>query len=177
MTPVINEGIVSAPANGDGGYISGIEFAASVPFEVFHPALEGFGLQFSASQTSSEIKPDGVNATALPGLSETVVNTTIYYENNGFQVRASNRYRSDFLGEVAGFGNGRTLRSVGEERVVDAQIGYQFESGPLGGLSFLAQVNNLTDEPFYTFQNGDERQVIDHQTYGRSFLVGLSYRY
>lgn len=177
VTPVINEGIVSAPANGDGGYISGIEFAASVPFDVFHPVLEGFGLQFSASQTSSEIKPDGVNATALPGLSETVVNTTIYYENNGFQVRASNRYRSDFLGEVAGFGNGRTLRSVGEESVVDAQIGYQFESGPLEGLSFLAQVNNLTDEPFYTFQNGDERQVIDHQTYGRSFLVGLSYRY
>jgi iron complex outermembrane receptor protein len=177
VTPVINEGIVSTPANGDGGYLSGIEFAASVPFEVFHPALEGFGLQFSASQTSSEIKPDGVNATALPGLSETVVNTTIYYENRGFQVRASNRYRSDFLGEVAGFGNGRTLRSVGEESVVDAQIGYQFESGALEGLSFLAQVNNLTDEPFYTFQNGDERQVIDHQTYGRSFLVGLSYRY
>lgn len=177
VTPVINEGIVSAPANGDGGYISGIEFSASVPFEVFHPALEGFGLQFSASQTSSEIKPDGVNATALPGLSETVVNTTIYYENRGFQVRASNRYRSEFLGEVAGFGNGRTLRSVGEESVVDAQIGYQFESGALEGLSFLAQVNNLTDEPFYTFQNGDERQVIDHQTYGRSFLVGLSYRY
>ncbi|QTN20474.1 TonB-dependent receptor [Brevundimonas sp. AJA228-03] len=177
IIPVINQGVVGAPDNGDGGYISGVEFALSVPLDVFVPALEGFGFQFSASQTSSEIKPDGNNATPLPGLSETVANLTVYYEANGFQARISDRYRSDFLGEVAGFGNGRTLRSVSEENVVDAQIGYEFQSGPLKGASILAQVNNLTDEPFSTFQNGDERQVIDYQVYGRTFLIGLNYRY
>ncbi|ADL02210.1 TonB-dependent receptor [Brevundimonas subvibrioides] len=175
--PALRQGLVGAPDNGDGGYISGIEFALSVPLNVVHPALEGFGFQFSASQTSSEIKPDGINATPLPGLSETVANLTVYYEANGFQARISDRYRSDFLGEVAGFGNGRTLRSVAEENVIDAQIGYEFQSGPLDGASVLFQVNNLTDEPFSTFQNGDERQVIDYQTYGRTFLIGLNYRY
>jgi iron complex outermembrane receptor protein len=124
IIPVINQGVVSAPDNGEGGYISGVEFALSVPFDAFIPALEGFGLQASVSQTSSEIKPDGNNATPLPGLSETVANVTAYYEAHGFQARISNRYRSDFLGEVAGFGNGRTLRSVASENVVDAQIGY-----------------------------------------------------
>ena len=178
VTPVINQGIVSAPDNGEGGYISGVEFALSLPFEIIHPALEGFGLQFSASQNSSEIKPDPTQApTPLPGLSETVANLTVYYEANGFQARISNRYRSDFLGEVAGFGNGRTLRSVAAENVVDAQIGYEFQSGPLENLSVLAQVNNLTDEPFKTFQNGDERQTIDFQRYGRTFLFGVSYKY
>ncbi len=177
VTPVINQGVVSAPDNGKGGYISGVEFALSTPFEIFHPALEGFGAQFSVSQTSSEITPDGVNTTALPGLSETVANLTVYYENNGWQLRASNRYRSDFLGEVAGFGNGRTLRSVAAENIIDAQIGYEFQSGILEGANVLFQVNNLTDEPFKTFQNGDERQTIDFQQYGRTYLVGVSYRY
>lgn len=177
VVPVINQGVVTAPDNGDGGYIHGYEFAVSTPFEIFHPALAGFGAQFSFSQTQSEIKPDGANATALPGLSETVANLTVYYEQNGWQVRASNRYRDDFLGEVAGFGNGRTLRSVAAENVVDAQIGYEFQSGVLEGASVLFQVNNLTDEPFSTFNNGDERQVIDYQTYGRTFLIGVNYRY
>ena len=177
VTPFITQGGVSAPDNGEGGYISGVEFAVSAPFEILHPALEGFGAQFSVSQTSSEVKSDGVNVTALPGLSETVANLTVYYENNGWQLRASNRYRSEFLGEVAGFGNGRTLRQVAAENIVDAQIGYEFQAGPLEGANILFQVNNLTDEPFKTYQNGDERQTIDYQQYGRTYLIGVSYRY
>ena len=178
VVPVINQGIVGAPDNGNGGYIQGAEFSLSMPLEIVTPALEGFGFFVSASYTDSEVQPDETQApTTLPGLSETVANATAYYERYGFQARVSARYRSDFLGEVAGFGNGRTLRSVGEETVVDAQIGYEIQSGPAEGLSILAQVNNLTDEPFYTFENGDERRIIDHQSYGRTFLVGLNYRF
>ncbi|CAN7275998.1 TonB-dependent receptor [Brevundimonas sp. LjRoot202] len=178
VVPVINSGLSSSPDNGEGGWIKGVEFAVSTPLDIFHPALEGFGVIFSASATDSEIQPDPTqDPTPLPGLSETVVNGTFYYENNGFQARVSNRYRSDFLGEVAGFGNGRTLRSVAAENVVDAQIGYEFQSGPLEGLSILAQANNLTDEPFKTFENGDERRTIDYQSYGRTFSVGINYRY
>ncbi|MGH6977881.1 MAG: TonB-dependent receptor, partial [Brevundimonas sp.] len=159
--PALRQGLIGAPDNGDGGWIKGVEFAVSTPFDIFHPALEGFGALFSASLTDSEIQPDPTLApTALPGLSETVVNGTLYYERYGFQARVSSRYRSDFLGEVAGFGNGRTLRSVAAENVVDAQVGYEFQSGPLEGLSILAQDNNLTDEPFKTFENGDERRTI-----------------
>ncbi len=175
--PVLRQGIISAPDNGEGGYIQGLEFAVSAPFEIIHPALEGFGAQFSISYTESEIEPDGVNPTPLPGLSETVANLTVYYEKNGWQLRASNRYRDDFLGEVAGFGNGRTLRSVAAENIVDAQIGYEFQSGILEGASVLFQVNNLTDEPFKTFENGDERRTIDFQRYGRTYLFGINYRY
>ncbi|MBB5747111.1 TonB-dependent receptor [Brevundimonas variabilis] len=178
VRPVINQGLVFAPDNGDGGYIQGIEFSMSVPFEIVHPWLDGFGMQFSASSTTSEVTPNrNEPPTALPGLSETVANLTVYYEKDGFQARISDRYRSDFLGEVAGFGNGRTLRNVAEENVVDAQIGYEFQSGPLEGASILFQVNNLTDEPFSTYNAGDERQVIDYQQYGRTFLAGINYRF
>ena len=176
--PALRQGLVGAPDNGDGGWIKGLEFSVSAPFDIFHPMLEGFGGVFSASTTDSEVQPDPTQPpSALPGLSETVVNGTLYYERYGFQARVSGRYRSDFLGEVAGFGNGRTLRSVAAETVVDAQVGYEFQSGPLEGLSILAQVNNLTDEPFKTFENGDERRTIDYQSYGRTFAVGMNYRF
>ena len=176
--PLLRQGLVGAPDNGEGGWIKGLELSISAPFDIFHPALEGFGAQFSASTTDSEVRPDPTQApTALPGLSENVINGSLYYERYGFQSRISARYRSDYLGEVAGFGNGRTLRSVAAETVVDAQVGYEFQSGPLEGLSVLAQVNNLTDEPFKTFENGDERRTIDYQHYGRTFAVGLNYKF
>lgn len=177
-TGVYRQGTYTQPENGEGGEIYGVELAVSTPFDFISPWLEGFGGQLSVSQTESKIQPDPGNAaTPIPGLSETVANLTLYYEKDGVQARVSNRYRSEFLGEVAGFGNGRTFRQVAAENIVDAQIGYEFQSGPLEGLSALFQVNNLTDEPFYTYEAGDERRIIDYQSYGRTFLFGLNYRY
>jgi iron complex outermembrane receptor protein len=178
VAPVLRQGFLSTPQNGEGGTISGAEFAVSVPFDLFWAPLEGFGMTFSASYTESDIIPNpGSPSTPLPGLSEKVGNLTFYYERNGFQARISDRYRSEFLGELSGVGTDRIQRMVDAESVVDAQIGYEFQSGRLEGLSLLAQVNNLTDEQFKTFENDDPRRVIDYQQYGRTFLVGINYRY
>ncbi|HEY0599434.1 TonB-dependent receptor [Brevundimonas sp.] len=176
--PVLRQGFISTPQNGEGGVIQGVEFAVSVPFDLFWEPLEGFGVNFSASWTDSDITPNPGNPSQpLPGLSEKVSNLTVYYERDGFQARISNRYRSEFLGELSGVGTDRIQRMVDAESVVDAQIGYEFQSGPLEGLSALFQVNNLTDEQFKTFENNDPRRVIDFQQYGRTYLVGINYRY
>ncbi len=178
VTPALDQGLVDRPVNGDGGYIRGLEATVSVPFELIHPMLDGFGLIANASWTESEIEADGPgSATPLPGLSEEIYNLTLYYERGGFESRISSRHRSDFLGEISGFGAGRELRTVQAETVVDAQIGYRFDQGALDGLSVRAQVYNLTDEEFQTFEGGDPRRVIDYQRYGRTFLVGASYRF
>lgn len=176
--PALRQGFVNTPQNGEGGEIKGVEFSISMPVDMVLPVPEGFGVIFSASKAESEIRPNGPTSapTPLPGLSETVVNGTLYYERDGFQARISNRYRSDFLGEVAVFANGRGLRMVDSENVVDAQIGYQFQDGVLDGFSVLLQVNNLTDEPFSTYQNTETR-VIDYQRYGRTVLFGVNYRF
>ena len=176
--PAITQGIISTPQNGEGGVIQGVELAISTPFDAFSPWLEGFGATFSVSYTDSEIVPNPGNPSQpLPGLSRTVGNLTVYYEKDGLQARISNRYRSEFLGELSGVGTDRIQRMVDAESVVDAQIGYEFQSGPLEGLSALFQVNNLTDEPFKTFENNDTRRVLDYQSYGRTYLIGINYRY
>ena len=51
--------------------------------------------------------------------------------------------RGNHGGEVAGFGNGRTYRMVKEETVLDSQIGYSFQSGPLEGLSLTPRQTDV----------------------------------
>jgi iron complex outermembrane receptor protein len=174
--PATFRGFAFAPRNGEGGYVQGLEFTANIPGVVVNPALEGFGVVLNASSTDSSIQPPNTPGNALPGLSETVVNTTLYYERGGFEARISNRYRSDFLGEVTGFGAGRELRFVNGESLLDAQLGYRFEAGALEGLSVQLQAYNITDEPFSGYVDGDERRVRDYQSYGATYLLGVSYR-
>jgi iron complex outermembrane receptor protein len=176
--PLIRTGYVSQWQNTGGGKIYGAELSASLPFNVLAGGLDGFGALLSGSYTKSRVRLDPTAApTTLPGLSKWVVNSTLYYEKNGFQARVSGRYRSEFLAEVSGLSLVRDLISARSEFLVDAQIGYEFQNGPLEGLSILATGSNLTNEPFVTFQNGDMRQVRDHQNYGRNYMLGFSYRF
>jgi iron complex outermembrane receptor protein len=169
-------GTSSGPTNSDGGWLQGIEFAFNLPGETIAPALEGFGMLASYSYTDSEIEPQPGNIISIPGLSERVGNVTLYYENGGFEARVSNRWRSEFLGEVTGFGAGREFRDVFAESVVDAQIGYEFAGGRFDGVSVYLQGNNLTDEEFVTGNSDDPRQVKDFQQYGSTYLFGISWR-
>ena len=61
----------------------------------------------------------------------------------------------------------------------DAQIGYDFSEGgveSLDGLSVTFQVQNITEEPFTSLQGDNSLQVRDYQDYGRTFLLGFSYK-
>ncbi|MCK5424061.1 MAG: TonB-dependent receptor, partial [Emcibacter sp.] len=140
-------------------------------------SLDGFGVLFSASLTKASVRPTkDAPEIDMPGLSETVLNGTLYYEKHGFQARVSARHRSDFLGQVSGLSLANDMVFIKAETIIDAQIGYDFTDHGIDGLSALFQVNNLTNEKFSTFQNGDARQVRDVQNYGRTFMIGLNYR-
>jgi iron complex outermembrane receptor protein len=171
-------GIYSRPANGEGGNIKGWEFTISVPFDLFTDALEGFGAVANYSDTSSSIKrlgPDGPDE-PIAGLSEKVQNISLYYENYGFQFRVSQRKRSDFLGEIQGFGADRALVNIDGESVVDVQTGYTFDGGMFDGATILLQVNNVTDEPYRQFfqANGITQR---YEKYGRQYLLGVTYKF
>jgi iron complex outermembrane receptor protein len=177
VTPTFNQGIVSQWQNGQSGKVYGFEGSLSLPFSTFSSSFDGFGLIASASYTDSEVKEGGAAPIKMPGLSRWVVNGTVYYEKNGFQARASARYRSDFLAEVSGLSLARDRVMAAAEVVVDAQIGYTFNEGTLKGLGILLQASNLTNEPFMTYYNNDKRQVRDYQNYGRNFMIGITYKY
>ncbi len=171
-------GIASGPSNRGKGNIKGLEFTASVPFSLFSDFLDGFGIINSVSLTDSKVTlGDDPNSITVPGLSKWVVNTTVYFEKSGFSARLGHRYRDEFLAEIFGLSATRVTREAKSESVLDAQVSYEFQSGTLKGLTLLGQANNLTDEPFATFEQGNQRLVIDHQKFGRTFLLGASYRF
>ncbi len=171
-------GEFSAPANGEGGTLKGLELALSVPFDMLWEPLEGFGMQASYTDSSTSIAPDGPGSeTPLPGFSKYTSNVTLYYENYGYQVRASRRSRSQFLGEVQGFGGDRTRIFFEGEAVVDLQLGYQIQEGRFKNLTFLFQVNNLTDEPFRSNFDDIEDRPRQFFEYGRNYLFGVNYRF
>ena len=173
------QGRISAPINGDGGEIYGIEAAGTLPFETFVSALEGFGVTGGVSYTKSKIQPDpNTPASDIPGYSRWVANGTAYFEKGGFSVRGSMRYRSTFPGDFSGFGANRVRRRAKAETIIDAQIGYDFQSdSALEGLSLFIQGFNLTNEPFVAINPGEPLQVMNYQNYGRRFMGGFTYKF
>jgi iron complex outermembrane receptor protein len=166
--------------NGGEGTVQGAEFAVTLPFNVFTDALDGFGIIASHTVNSSDMVDPNGNDFEIPGLSDSIQNVTFYYENYGFQARASMRQRSDFKGDVYGLGFDTQQVDVLGETIWDAQLGYDFsESGisSLDGLTVSFQVQNITEEPFTSLSGDNALQVQDWQDYGRTFLLGVGYQF
>jgi iron complex outermembrane receptor protein len=174
-------GTMTAPQNGAGGRVDGVELAFSVPGELFWDALQGFGASGSVSQTASSIAiPGQVAGTAaqnitLPGLSKTVWQATLYYERAGFSARLATTYRSNYIGEITDFAGDRALEYVRHEQISAFQTGYDFQQGPLRGFGVVFQIDNLTNTPFIDYATSTAR-VRDYETYGRVFFLGARYK-
>ena len=172
-----NLGDFTAPINGKGGTIQGYELAASMPLGLLVSALDGFGVQMSYSNTSSQIKPFGDgDARPLPGLSKQVAQFTAYYEKFGFSARVATRKRSSFLGETEQFGSDRGFTYIRGETLTDVQLGYEIQSGPAKGLNFLLQVNNAGNEPYREYNSGSGLDTKLDES-GRTILFGISYKF
>ena len=180
-----NIGTFKRPFNGTGGHLSGIELSASLPLNIVAKMLDGFGVQASYSDTSSSVNlpTSGLSVDQistgtipLPGLSKQVSTLTLYYEKRGFSARVAQRNRSAFVGEVSSFTGDRQLTYIKGESVVDMQIGYEFQSGFAKGLSILLQGNNLTNAEFVRYKDVPTN-IIERSQYGRTYLLGLNYKY
>ena len=179
IKPSTTIGTITRPENGQGGSLRGLEFSVSVPLEMVSPSLKGFGVQGNLSLTDSSINVKdsrfGDQNLPLPGLSKSVLNLTAYYENNGYSLRVSQRHRSNFLGSIGGPGGTSEKTFIKADTVVDLQLGYEIQEGNYKGLSFLLQVNNLTNAAFQTF-SGSEDRYRGWEKYGRQTLLGVNYK-
>jgi len=171
-------GIVSGPINNGRGYVKGLQGTLNLPFNLLTPALDGFGVNLSGNLTkSSLVYPGNAAPITVPGLSKKVVNATVYYQHNGFEARISDSYRSDFLGEVSGISATRIEQTLKGGNQYDAQVSYTFDSGRFKGLTLIAQGSNLSNKIFSTYQNNDPRQVLMWERYGRTYSLGVSYKF
>jgi len=177
IEPILREGYIDAPANGDGGKIYGVELSASLPFSMMSENLEGFGALMSASFTNSSVKEAPTDKPVqLPGLSKTVVNGTLYYEKSGFQARVSVRYRSAYLAESFAIGLSREEKMAKSETIFDAQLSYDLSNIGVEGMSLYLQGSNLTNAPFTQYYADNVRKTHNSHTYGRNVMFGFTYK-
>jgi len=142
---------LGGPVNFAEGSISGIEATVRMSLDDFLPErFEGFGFNASYTYADNSLDDENGNTLPIPGYSDTVWSGDVYYENHGFRGRVSARHRSDFLSEVQNFDGSLSGADALEETIVDAQIGYEWDQGPLEGFSVNFEVFNLTNEPFVT---------------------------
>jgi iron complex outermembrane receptor protein len=182
--PYSNIGTLSTQANGKGGMIAGTEISGVLDGSLISKSLDGIGVQLGFSKTRSSLHEGNDLTKPLDGMSGIVSNFTVYYERDSFSARIGSRHRSPFVTTVRGTFGENVPSMISGETVVDAQLGYSFESGPLKGLSLTLQVNNLTDEPYRT-RVGVSTGSVDptatlperYTSYGRQFLIGGSYKF
>ena len=116
----------SRPEDGLQGFVRGYELQASVPFDIIHEALDGFGIVASATFMDGKLNDGG----RVPGLSEEIYTLTAYYEYKGFEFRISGTKRDEFQTEERGLSLSLTPVNRKGSELWDAQIGYDFsESG------------------------------------------------
>jgi len=176
--PEVAVGIFNGPVNFSDGKITGIEGTVRLNFGDFSDTLDGFGGFASVTYADAEVLNQANNPIPIPGYSDVTWSGDIFYEKYGFRAKLAARYRSGFLSEVQNFDGGLSGANAQPETILDAQIGYTFEKEGsfLNGVQVLAEVFNLTNEPFVTENalfNAGGQQVgtfpSRHELYGRTF--------
>jgi iron complex outermembrane receptor protein len=170
-------GTFTEPANQGNGKLYGAQVATNVPLGDISRWLNGFGIQASANLTKSAIYYPGNTApVAIDGLSKWVEHFGLYYGYRGFEANVGFDSRTSFLGRIFGLSETRQEDMIKGQHYINAQISYNFYQGPLKGLTLIASGYNLGNEVQETYQNGDPRQVIRWDQFGRTYQVGFSYK-
>lgn len=171
---------VGGNANLETGSIKGIEVSLRLSLGDLVPSLEGFGMNANYTYADSNIELPGGFQVEIPGYSKDTAAGDIYYEKNGFRARVNGRYRSSFRSEIQLFDGTLSGASAKDEFIVDAQIGYDFEEGPLEGFGINFEASNITDEPFRTIDDynaAGDTFVSRHEQYGTTYNVTVSKKF
>lgn len=170
-------GRVNYREDGLTGFVRGYEVQLSLPFEMVHPMLDGFGLFTSATFLDGKL---GDNNERVPGLSNETYTMTFFYENSGFEARIAGTKRDDYQTENRGL----SLSLVPEVKLggkyIDAQVSYDFKDAGIKGLEGLRvslQGQNLTDQSDVSTNGNDARQITLYQNYGRNYMLSFNYKF
>jgi iron complex outermembrane receptor protein len=173
----------NAPENVETAKVEGIELALRLPLDdVFGDMFEGFGLNAAYTYTNTSLAFNSRDID-IPGYSKDTFSGEIYYERDGFKARVNTRHRSGFLSEVPQFDGSLVGAQALSETVYDAQIGYEWDEGPLEGFSINFEAYNITDEPFRTTNDldgdgpGTDFFVSRREDYGTTYNITLAKKF
>lgn len=163
---------ISSPANGKGGGVDGIELSLQTRLYFLPGVLSDFGVYTNYSYADSDIKEftPQYNPYPMGGLTKHTAEFDLFYNRGGFEARAAFKYHSRFT-LIPGW-NGGQLFSLDPEKTLDLSASYQWNEHV--GLRF--QIGNVTNEKSRSSTDNDVNDLARYDTFGRRFLIDLSYR-
>ncbi len=180
--------------NGGDGYITGLEFAYSQPFEDYIAAFNppswlqwttGFGFQGNVNINDSEVTVPAVGSVperkiALPGSSDLVYNVSLYYEKYGLSARIAYQFRTEWgqsvgeyqvvNGKVVPVTNGDVFWDDDEE--LDLSIRYSFNEN----LEWYFDAVNLTNDAGVRY-GADPSRPIENEHFGARYIMGVRFNF
>lgn len=172
--------------NTPGGLIRGYEINLQKTFNFLPAPFNNMGGVVNFTKVDSQMKyilsPTSPTVTVadLLGMSPKSANATLYYEGPKFSARVTAAYRSKYTYLLLP-GSGSDFQGKNSTTNVDAQISYNFSPN----LTLTLQAVNLTDQyddrfnsyNNATFGNSDGNAPSDAVHTGRSYMIGLRYKY
>lgn len=156
--------------NGDNGKLSGVELNVIAQADDLLPALSGFGVSANLTALDSEFETRNGTRFGLPGTSDLIFNTSVFYEMDSFSIRLNHQYRDDWLSTTE---NDSMAEYWAAQKRMDLQVSYTLPTPVFGAdVSVYANANNLTDERDVRYV-GDERTPNQVEGYGRRYLAGF----
>ncbi|WP_369969345.1 TonB-dependent receptor [Stenotrophomonas rhizophila] len=155
---------VYQPVNAKGAYqVDGVELVAQLPLGMFHPLLDGFGINANYTMLDSSLAGEsslGIR-TPMPGLSEKTWNLTAYYENSRFDARVSYNHKDEYV-ESIGYDMYPIWRDAYGQ--LDVSIGYRITDALKVSLKGINLTNEITsgytmDPSFPTMYEASGRRI------------------
>jgi iron complex outermembrane receptor protein len=165
--------------NTQGGPVKGVEFNYQQPLRFLPGALSNTGLLLNYTYVDADIEyilnaSTGATTTQpLVGMSKDQANATLYYEDDVFSARISANYRSKFVRSVPSIGTGSDIDITKATTYVDFSATYKLTEQ----LKLTLEGQNLTDEHTIHMVDSRRRDPLYDAHQGRTFTLGVSYRY
>lgn len=164
---------LSSTFNGESGKLYGVEFNVQQQFHFLPGFLSGFGVQGNLTLLDGSFKalrPDGVLArSAFPGMSDTIVNASLFYEKYGLSALISYQWRSEYLNTLGGLGAGE-YRDGYEN--LDISIRYAVNDN----VTVFADLANLTDA-IYAAYEGTPDTPTEVEQIGARYMFGVRFNF
>lgn len=159
--------------NGQSGKLYGVEFNALKQFDFLPGALSGFGVQGNLTLLDGDFKAlddDGLLQTYdFQGMSNTIVNASVFYEKYGASARVSYQWRTHWLDTLGGLGSGEYRQGYGN---LDVSLRYAVTEN----FTLYADLANLTNETYIAYA-GTPATPTEVERIGSRYLFGLRFNY
>jgi iron complex outermembrane receptor protein len=162
---------ISQPQNGtDKVTINGIEAGGQYAFDFLPRPFNGFGalanVTYAKDQGYKEVDFFTKGSLPFPGLSKTSYNTSLYFENQRFSVRASYNWRSKYLITPRGRGNNPEFGEAYGQLDANASLNITENA------TVFIEGINLLDNVRIEDANSELRRTII-ETFGKRYFAGI----